>query len=109
MITTLLLLAVLPTLSQENYEEVRNVSNNQPIDVLFVTDNCVWCDVIKDEVPITTYMVHEEKQSEVFRRITQGHIRQFPTLGVLSKGRAIFYSGSDKIRKVLNSRPPRFK
>lgn len=100
----LLLLAVLPTLSQENYAEVRQLSNTQVIDVLFVMDGCIPCEQMKLEVPPTTYIVHNKKQSEVFSRITQGKVNQFPTLGVLYKGKAALYTGATKIRQVFRSR-----
>lgn len=99
-----LLLAVLPTLSQENYAEVRQVSMTQPVHVLFVMDGCIPCEQLKQEVPPTTYIVHNKKQGEVFRRITQGRINQFPTLGVLYKGKAALYIGATKIRQVLRIR-----
>ena len=99
--TLLLLLAVLPTLSQENYAEVRQLSDTQVVNVLFVMDGCIPCEQIKLEVPPNTYIVHNKKQSQVFSRMTQGKVHMFPTLGVLHKGKATFYSGATKIRKLL--------
>lgn len=98
-----LLLAIIPLLPG-NWDAVRQRSNTEPVDVLFVMDNCIPCVQVKNIVPDTTYEVHNT--NPMFMTITKGKVRRFPTLGVLYKGEAKFYTGEFKIRQLFKSRNP---
>lgn len=97
-----LLLAVLPTLSPENYPQVKQDAQQTTVVVLFTMDGCAPCEVMKQRLDgiRNVYTVHNT--SPVFA-MTKGTIRFFPSIAVWRGDQLTIYQGTS----VIDRRFPR--